>query len=79
MGGAKWRLAMSTACCPSSIPKSPTRAISGGRRRADLDKAIGGAHRQPHEERYKIPKHRYLPYSCGRSTIRPAEPAATLR
>jgi hypothetical protein len=31
------------------------------RRRADLDKAVRGAHRQPHEERDEIPKHRHLP------------------
>ena len=28
--GAKWRFAMATACCPSNIPKRPTRAIIGG-------------------------------------------------
>jgi hypothetical protein len=29
-GVAKWRLAMSTVCSPSTMPKSPTRAINGG-------------------------------------------------
>jgi hypothetical protein len=49
------------------------------RRRTDLDEAIRGPYRQPHEERHEIPKHRQTPYSCGRSTTRPAEPDPTLR
>jgi uncharacterized protein YciI len=67
-----------------TIPQSGTleeaHALSDHRRRrrANLHQAIGGTHRQPHEERYEIPKHRTL-YSCGRSTTRPAEPDPTLR
>jgi hypothetical protein len=48
---------------PYQHTEEPGESDQRRRRRADLDKAIGGAHRQPHEERDKVPKHRDLPYS----------------
>jgi hypothetical protein len=79
MGGVKWRLAISTACCPSSIPNSPTRAISGGAGERTWTRPYEAPTASPMRRDTRYPKHRSLPYSCGRSTIRPAEPAATLR
>jgi hypothetical protein len=48
---------------PYHHTEEPDESEQRRRRRADLDKAIGGTHRQPHEERHKVPKHRYLLYS----------------
>jgi hypothetical protein len=48
-------------------------------RRPDMGKPVSRSNGETHDEGDEIADHDGPPYSCGRNTMRPAAPAATLR
>lgn len=50
VNGGAWRFARSIACSPSTMPNKPMSAISGGARGPHLDKAVGHADSETHDE-----------------------------